>query len=184
VSLITDEMYRKLIDMKWRVEAVLVLVLSILAVSFSGCVETELIPTPTPVSTPTLEISINVYVKTDQPTDIMTYELMGGTPTEVGVYRFYLQDPKLAGSGVFEKIDTIPLEKINESTFYGEKLIDKINETLVIGYPFCRANKQAPIQTSNVCYEEQGVVIDQSKEEVNVTVHYWVTYMPPIPGGQ
>ena len=121
-------------------------------------------PTPTPVSTPTPEISINVYVNTDQPTEPMTYELMDGTPTEVGVYRFCLREPKLAGTGAFEKVDEILLGKINESTLYGEKTIDKINATLCIGYP--------PVNwiDGNACVE-----IDQTKKEVNVTVYYWGT---------
>jgi hypothetical protein len=115
------------------------------------------------------EILVHIYVLNDQPKST-EYEVIEGIPTKVGVYRFYLEDPRIAGSGVFEKVDSISLKKINESTYYGIKLVKKISETLCIGYP-----------STNYIDGKGCAGMDQSKEEVEVTVHYWKSTLPPIP---
>lgn len=141
---------------------------------FSGCAEIPTnSPTPTPIITPADEILLSVFVLTDQPTDTMNYELMEGTPTNVGVYIYYLKDPRLAGSGVFEKIDTIPLKKLDNSTFYGEGVISKVNNTLCVGYP-----------STNYIDSKGCVNIDQSNERMNITVYYWKTTLPPVPSSK
>jgi hypothetical protein len=114
-------------------------------------------------------VLVDVTVKTDLP-DSMKYELIEGVPTAVGIYRFYLRDEEVPGSGVFEKVDTISLESVNGSCFCGKKLIDKTklisktNETLCIGYP-----------AVNFIDGKACVEINQSKKEENITVHYWKT---------
>ena len=109
------------------------------------------------------EILVRVYVVKDPPiyTD---YELMEGTPACVGVYRYYLKDPMLPGTGTFELIDQIPLEQKFELTFYGEKRIKKIEDTLCIGYP-----------PTNFIDGYACVRVNQTKEGVEATVHYWKT---------
>ena len=134
-------------------------------ISFSGCAEIPTnSPTPTPIITPVDDILVGVFVITDQPEDEMVYELMDRNPTQVSVYKFYLKDPEIPGSGTFEKMDEISLERINESTFYGKKRITKINGTMCTGYP--------PI---NWIDGIASVEINQTEEEVAVTVHYWKT---------
>ena len=105
------------------------------------------------------EILIKVCVIKDEP--IRGYALIEGEPTAVGVYRFYLEKPEVPGSGRFEKIDEIPLTKV-DGKYCGEKLVKKINGTLVVGYP-----------STNYIDGRACVEVDQSKDIVNVTVHYW-----------
>lgn len=126
----------------------------------SGCEYT----CPEPIPAEENKILIRVHVLTDQPEDKFTYELMSGTPTEVGVYKFYLKRPDLPGSGTFEKVDVITLQKIENDTYYGGKFIKKINETLCVGFP--------PV---NFIDGKACVEIDTNENETNVTVHYWET---------
>ncbi|MBE9594782.1 MAG: hypothetical protein IMF19_15030, partial [Proteobacteria bacterium] len=70
------------------------------------------------------DIFVQVCVLKDLPQDA-EYEAIKGIPSTIAVYHFYLKDPKIAGSGVFEKVDSISLTKINESTYCGSKLIKK-----------------------------------------------------------
>ena len=134
---------------------VLLLIGALVLVSFfSGCINME---------EDKNKMLIHVYVKQDQPKS--GYAAMEGIPTKVGIYRFYLENPDVPGSGRFEKLDEIPLERKNRQ-FYGEKLVKKINDTLCIGYP--------PV---NYVDGMACVEIDQSEKEANVTVHYWRTMM-------
>jgi len=107
-------------------------------------------------------ITVNVYVFKDLPES--NYELREGTPSNVGVYEFYYKKPKLPGRGAFKKLDSIPLNRINETAFYGEKSIRRINGTLCIGYP-----------STNFIDGKACVRVDQSQNETNITVHYWET---------
>jgi len=107
-------------------------------------------------------IAVNVYVLKDSPES--NYELREGTPNNVGVYEFYYKNPELPGTGTFKKLDSIPLNRINETAFYGEKSIRRINGTLCIGYP-----------STNFIDEKACVRVDQSQNVVNITVHYWET---------
>lgn len=142
---------------------------------FSGCAEIPTnSPTPTPIITPADDILLSVFVLTDQPTDTMNYELMGGIPTEVGVYKFDLKRPEVPGSGAFEKLDVITLQKINNDTYYGSKLIKKIEDDLSIGYPSMEHPK---FGNQNFIDGKAVVRINQSKKEVNVTIHFWETLL-------
>lgn len=144
----------------------IILVTSVLfIILFSGCAEIPTnSPTSTPIITPADEILLSVFVIIDKPDDTMVYELFDKNPTQVGVYKFYLINPNIPGSGTFKKMDEISLERINESTFYGKKRITKINGTMCTGYP--------PI---NWIDGIASVEINQTEEEVAVTVHYWKT---------
>lgn len=112
-------------------------------------------------------ILVHVYVLKDNPD--LHYVLREGNPESVGVYEFYYKKPNLPGSGAFRKIDSIRLNKLNETTFYGEKRIKKIDGILCIGYP-----------STNFIDGKACVKIDQSKREVSVTVHYWKTSLMRI----
>jgi len=129
-------------------------------------------PTPFPAEN---EVLVRVFVEIDEPpsTDYI-HEPLSGVPKYAGVYKFYFKD-KCPGCGVFEKIDEIPLKKLRESLFYGEKRVRGINATIseppswkdisfCVGYP-----------STNFIDEDTCAKIDQSKEEWNITVHYWKT---------
>ena len=105
------------------------------------------------------EILIKVCVIKDEP--MRGYVMIGSEPTAVGIYRFYLEKLGVPGSGKFEKVDEIPLTKVN-GKYCGEKFVEKINDTLVVGYP-----------STNYIDGRACVEVDQSKDEVNITVHYW-----------
>ncbi|MCK4348078.1 MAG: hypothetical protein KAW47_05620, partial [Thermoplasmatales archaeon] len=107
-------------------------------------------------------ITVNVYVFKDSAES--NYELREGTPSNVGVYEFYYKKPKLSGTGAFKKLGSIPLNRINETAFYGEKSVRRINGTLCIGYP-----------STNFIDGKACVRVDQSQNEANLTVHYWET---------
>ena len=104
----------------------------------------------------------HVFVFKDSPES--NYELIEGTPNNVGVYEFYYKKPKLPGTGAFKKLDSIPLDRINETAFYGEKSIRRIDGTLCIGYP-----------STNFIDGKACARVDQSQNVVNITVHYWET---------
>ena len=107
-------------------------------------------------------VLVNVRVLTDEPP--ILYQLIEGTPSDVGVYEFYLERSDIPGSGVFKKLDSIALEKVRDNEFYGRKAISKIDGTLCVGYP-----------PTNFIDGAACVKIDQSQKEVNVIVHYWKT---------
>ena len=108
------------------------------------------------------EILFHVRVLTDEPPDSY-HQLLEGTPDSMGVYEFYLEQPDMPSSGAFRQLDSIPLEKVNEE-FYGTKSINKIDGTLCIGYP-----------STNFIDGQACVKIDQTQNEVDITVHYWKT---------
>jgi hypothetical protein len=109
------------------------------------------------------KIMVHVYVlNKDNPEP--RYEIKEGIPKNVGVYEFYYKNPELPGTGAFKKLDSIPLNRINETAFYGEKSITRINGTLCIGYP-----------STNFIDGKACVRVDQSQNETNITVHYWET---------
>jgi len=66
--------------------------------------------------------------------------------------------------GTFKKLDSIPLNRINETAFYGKKSVRRINGTLCVGYP-----------STNFIDGKACVRVDQSQNETNITVHYWKT---------
>lgn len=107
---------------------------------------------------------IQVHVLTNAPNPNTNYELIEGSPQSIGVYEFYLKTPGIPGSGVFKKLDSIPLEKMNESEYFGKKSIKKIDGTLCIGYP-----------STNIIDGKAIVRIDQSQSEADITVYYWKT---------
>ena len=107
-------------------------------------------------------ILMHVYVFKDTPES--NYELRKGTPNNVGVYEFYYKKPALPGTGAFKKLDSIPLNRINETAFYGKKSVRRINGTLCVGYP-----------STNFIDGKACVRVDQSQNETNITVHYWKT---------
>ena len=107
-------------------------------------------------------ITVHVYVLKDFPES--NYELREGSPNNVGVYEFYYKKSRLPGTGTFKKLESIPLNRINETAFYGEKSIRTINGTLSIGYP-----------STNFIDGKACVRVDQSQNETNITLHYWAT---------
>jgi len=147
-----------------------------------------------PVNEAENKILIHVYVKLDPPSenlinefrnkltpteaDILKeikYKLRNGTPTEVGVYGSYS-----SRSWSYEKLDTIPLEKVDELTFYGSKSVGRTNPVLVYEHDNFRMYDNA------LCLGYPGIKycggwidgitfvrIDQSGEEATVTVYYW-----------
>jgi hypothetical protein len=133
-------------------------------------------------------INIKVYVKLDPPPDNVPeglpvrYKLREGTPTEIGVYRFYRMVPDVPGTGTFERVDTIPLEKMDELTFYGEKIVDKIRTFLRIGLGSWGEENVLCIGYPSINYiDGKGCVrIDQWKNEVIITVYYWEALGWPI----
>jgi hypothetical protein len=125
------------------------------------------------------KIRIHVYVKLDPPPEgainEIKYKLREGVPTEVGVYRSYSP-----GYWLYERLDTIPLEKVDELTFYGAKSVNKTNPVLVYEHDNLQMYDNA------LCVGYPGIKycgglidgitfirIDQSMEEVTVTVYYW-----------
>lgn len=110
------------------------------------------------------DILVHIHVLTDHPAPGSEYELREGKPKTVGVYEFYLKKPGIPGSGAFKKLDSISLDKLNETEFYGEKLVRGIDSALCVGYP-----------STNIIDGKACVVIDQSQNEVHITVHYWKT---------
>lgn len=109
-------------------------------------------------------ILIHVHVLKDQPEPSSEYELREGEPKNVGVYEFYLKEPGIPGSGTFKKLDSISLDKVTKTEFYGRKLISRIDGNLCVGYP-----------STNVIDGKACVRVDQSQNEVNITLHYWKT---------
>lgn len=130
----------------------LIFVSAIIVVIIAGCI----------YSPEEKGITAHVYVFKDSPES--NYELREGTPNDVGVYEFYYKNPKLPGTGAFKKLDSITLNRINETAFYGEKSIRRINGALCIGYP-----------STNFIDGIACVRVDQSQNVVNITVHYWET---------
>lgn len=139
----------------------LLLVVSIvgltLPVAVSGCTleQTELGNT---------NMLVHVQVLKDQPEASGEYEIRQGEPENAGVYEFYLEKPGVPGSGIFKKLDSISLHKVNETEFRGKKLISRIDGTLCVGYP-----------STNLIEGKACVEVDQSRSEITVTVHYWKT---------
>jgi len=129
----------------------------LLALTLVGCAEHWGQPTDN-------NILARVHVLIDRPAPGSEYELMEGEPKNVGVYEFYLKKPGLPGSGAFKKLDSIPLNRLNEAEFYGEKLVKRIGGALCVGYP-----------STNIIDGKACVEIDQGQDEVDVTVHYWKT---------
>lgn len=142
-------------DKKLLTVTVLVL---LLAVIIGGCVIKKNLDS----SANKNNILMHVYIFKDPPES--NYEIRKGTPNNVGVYEFYYKNPKLLGTGAFKKLDTISLNRINETVFYGEKSIRIINGTLCIGYP-----------STNFIDGKACVKVDQSQNETNITIHYWNT---------
>lgn len=109
-------------------------------------------------------IAVHIHVLKDQPQPGSEYEPKEGEPTNVGVYEFYLKKAGIPGSGTFKKLDSISLNKVNETEFYGKKLISKIDGNLCVGYP-----------STNLIDGKACVKVDQSRSEISITVHYWKT---------
>lgn len=109
-------------------------------------------------------ILVRVRVLTDKPLSTSEYRLKDGTPRKVGVYRFYLKQPDLPGSGAFEQVDSIRLKKTDGGQFYGEKWIKRTEDTLCVGYP-----------ATNMIDQEACVQIDPGQSEIDVVVHFWET---------
>ncbi|AEH07579.1 hypothetical protein [Methanothermococcus okinawensis] len=61
-------------------------------------------------------IVVNITVICDNPIS-KNYVLIKGEPKNVSLYRFYYINEDIPGSGVFEKIKTIPLKKIRENKY-------------------------------------------------------------------
>lgn len=141
----------------WQVvlNARIVLIL-LLAVTVVGCVGSG----DQPVNT----ILLRVHVLTARPAPGTEYELREGEPKAVGIYRFYLEKAGVPGSGAFKKLDSISLDKLNETEFCGEKLVRRTDGVLCIGYP-----------STNIIDGKACVEIDQSQNEVDITVYYWET---------
>ena len=135
-----------------KAAVLLIFVSAVIVVVIAGCI----------YSPEEKGITAHVYVFKDSPES--NYELREGTPNNVGVYEFYYKKPELLGTGAFKKLNSIPLNRINETAFYGEKSIGRINGTLCIGYP-----------STNFIDEKACVRVDQSQNVVNITVHYWET---------
>lgn len=107
---------------------------------------------------------VHVSVLRDQPEPSSEYELREGEPKNVGIYEFYLKKPGVPGSGTFKKLGSISLDKSNEMEFYGQKWVKRIDGILCIGYP-----------STNLIDGKACVEIDQSQNEVDITIHYWKT---------
>lgn len=105
---------------------------------------------------------VNVTVTVDPPPPDTGYAPLGGEPAEAGVYEFRLERPDVPGSGAFNKIDTIALQRSGPAEFKGSKTIAKIKGTMCVGYP--------PV---NFIDEKACVTIDQSKSQATVVVRYW-----------
>lgn len=110
------------------------------------------------------DILVKVHVLMDSPPPGSNYVLMKGEPKRVGVYEFYLKDPGLPGSGRFTRLDSISLKRLSSTELYGENQISRISGTLCIGYP-----------STNIIDGKAIVELDQSKTEIEITVHYWKT---------
>ena len=67
------------------------------------------------------EILLRVNVLIDQP-GTSDYELMTGTPKNVGVYEFYHKEPGIPGSGTFSELGSVSLDKLNDTEFHGTSL--------------------------------------------------------------
>lgn len=113
---------------------------------------------------PANAILVHISVLRDQPQPGSEYELREGEPKNVGVYEFYLKKPGVPGSGTFKKLGSISLDRLNQTEFYGQNTVKRIDGTLCIGYP-----------STNLIDGKACVEIDQSQDEVRVTVHYWKT---------
>ncbi len=107
-------------------------------------------------------IRIQVYVIVDKPSDPFAYKPLNGTPNNVTVYHYRLVQPLIPGSGVFEPVDTIPLEKAGSDLYTGEKYVRKFHGVMCVGF-----------QPTNFIDGQAVVYINQSLDTVKVTVHYW-----------
>lgn len=136
----------------------IVLVVALMAI-MAGCVMND---GDLQIPSDKKKILMHVYVLKDHPEP--NYELKEGIPKDVGIYEFYYKKPRLPGSGAFKKLDSIPLNKLNETVFYGEKFVKKINGTLCVGYP-----------STNFIDGKACVRVNQSQNEVNITIYYWKT---------
>jgi len=128
----------------------------LLAVTVVGCAGSGKQPANT--------ILLHVHVLTDHPAPGSEYELREGEPKAVSIYEFYLKKPGIPGSGTFKKLGSIPLDKLSETEFYSEKFVKRIDGTLCVGYP-----------STNIIDGKACVEIDQGRDEVDITVHYWET---------
>lgn len=131
------------------------IVILTLPIALVGCVQEQ---------EPANSILVHVRVLTDHPAHGSEYELREGEPKSVGIYEFYLKKPGLPGSGTFKKLDSIPLNKVENTEFCGEKLVKRIDGILCVGYP-----------STNLIDGKACVEIDQSQDEVNVTLYHWET---------
>ncbi len=107
-------------------------------------------------------IRIEVHVVVDKPADPFAYEPLNGTPTNITVFRYRLIQPLIPGSGVFEPVDSIPLEKAGEDIYVGEKYVRKFQGVMCLGF-----------QPTNFIDGQAVVYVNQSLDTVKVTVHYW-----------
>lgn len=133
-----------------------IVLLLTLVVTIAGCAGGEEEPANT--------MLVHVSVLRDQPQPSSEYELREGEPNNVGIYEFYLKKPGVPGSGTFKKLGSISLDRLNQMEFYGQKRVKRIDGILCIGYP-----------STNLIDGKACVEIDQSENEVSVTVHYWKT---------
>lgn len=139
-------------------KSVIAIIILLSAGLIAGCVMKDESKPPANENT----ILMHIYVFTDHPEP--NYELKEGIPENVGIYEFYYKDPKLPGSGAFKKLGSVPLNKLNESVFYAEKQVKRINGTLCVGYP-----------STNFIDGKACVRVNQTQNEANITVHYWET---------
>ena len=110
-------------------------------------------------------ILVGIQVVKDEP-DNVDYQVKEGEPDSVGVYRFYFEKEGLPGTGAFQELDSIPLHKSSKTKdeFHGSKGVKRIDGVLCVGYP-----------PTNFIDGKACIRIDQTQDEVNVTVHYWET---------
>ena len=106
-------------------------------------------------------IRIEVYVIVDKPVDTYAYKPLNGTPTNITVFQYRLIQPLIPGSGVFEPVDIIPLEKEGD-VYFGEKYVRRFPGIMCVGF-----------QPTNFIDGQAVVYINQSLDKVKVTVHYW-----------
>jgi len=188
----------------WLIAA-LALVVVILGrpVSISYLRGSNTAPENSPADETENKILIHVYVKLDPPSenlinefrnkltpaeaDILKeikYKLRNGTPPEVGAYGSYSSH-----SWSYEKLDAIPLERVDELTFYGSKSVGKTNPGFVYEHDnFCMYDNALCVGYPGIKYCGgwiDGITfvrIDQSGEEATVTVYYWEGSGPIPPG--
>jgi hypothetical protein len=108
-------------------------------------------------------IWVHVHVLLDQP-DNIDYQIREGKPKSAGVWEFYFKQPNLPGTGAFREVDSIPLVEAEGGRAYGEKYIKRIDGWLCVGFP-----------STNFIDGKTCVEINQTQDEVSLTVHYWKT---------